>query len=195
MKKFTKDNIIQLIFLISFNIIEICSIIFTDSKPYITNIGILFLENVILYLFLSLFKNPKTKGFVGLIMLILQVILCSGMIYLFESNGTYFEWSMINQRNDAFGTIERVILNKWHLIICICVLLVYIISWIIILKKLFSNNGYVNLSKEDKKLAKVRAKKLNRHNKKAKIWGGLSRLCFCYMLQLWQLFLWLMDII
>ena len=73
------------------------------------------------------------KVIVTSILLIAQMVANVGFIYLYDSNGTFFEWAMMNQRDDAFGTIEELSL-RWSMLILLIVLFgLYIVGMILIL--------------------------------------------------------------
>lgn len=105
------------------------------SKPIY---GILVMATVVL--FLLLIGNVHVKYSLAIFLLLCQSVLLVGMVFLYDSNGTFFEWSMLNQRNDATGTIEDLSL-RWGLVaFCICMLLFYVLCvvliWLLWLRKI-----------------------------------------------------------
>lgn len=68
------------------------------------------------------------------LLLIVQGVMQVGFIYLYDSNGTFFEWSMFSQRNDGFGTIEDLSLRGGAIAV-ICVLVaIYMLAIILYMK-------------------------------------------------------------
>jgi len=133
-KKFFKFNMLVFIYSICAILMELISICFTDCKPYLTKpVYPLVLFSLIL-LILFLFKSVKTKVTICSILLFAQVVLNVGLVYLYDSNGTYFEWAMINQRNDAFGTIEDLSLRWSLLTILMTIFVIYLIGSILTIK-------------------------------------------------------------
>lgn len=119
MKTFLKDNISVWIWTIFAIFIELFSISFTDCKPFLTApayaLGLWFF----LLLILLLIPNRIAKIVLTAIFSLGQIAICVGFIFLYESNGTFFDFSMINMRNDAFGTIEDLSFNWTHLFVCL----------------------------------------------------------------------------
>ena len=85
------------------------------ANPLLTKIWYVLMFLVFIDCILILIKNMKAKAIVSGIILFIQAVLAVGMVYLFESNGTYFDFGMLNQRNDAFGTVEDLSL-RWDLL-------------------------------------------------------------------------------
>ncbi len=132
MKSFLKDNISVWIWIGFAIFIELFSISFTDCKPFLTApvyaLGLLFF----FLLILLLIPNRIAKIVLTSIFALGQIALCVGFIFLYESNGTFFDFSMINMRDDAFGTIEDLALNWVHLSICISLWVVFVTSMILV---------------------------------------------------------------
>ncbi len=126
MKTFLKDNLFVWIWIALAIFIELFSISFTDCKPFLTTpvyaLGLLFFFTLILLLI----PNRIAKLVIVSILAIGQIAICVGFIYLYESNGTFFDFSMINMRNDAFGTIEDLSFNWTHLFTCIGIWLAFV---------------------------------------------------------------------
>lgn len=116
-------------------ILELFSLLFFDCSPYITHPIFPVLLCFTILFPLLLFKSQRVKAIFSTILLILQCILLLGLNYLFLSNGTFFENSMISQRNDAYATIEQFYLTPGLLFICACILVGYIVFLIFYLKK------------------------------------------------------------
>ena len=81
---------------------------------------------MILIFFVSLIvliKNKFYKNIMCALILISQLILDILFIFLYDSNGTVFEWAMFNQRTDAFGTLETFHLKWGSLILFLIIIL------------------------------------------------------------------------
>ena len=121
--EFLRKNIILILFILFsflFEILEICSI---GGNPCMTKPLYYLLILGLIVGSLYLFKNNIVRIVITSTVLLLQIVSNVGFIYLYDSNGTFFEWAMMNQRDDAFGTIEDLSL-KWGLLALLCVLLV-----------------------------------------------------------------------
>jgi len=130
MKTFLKDNICVWIWIGLAAFIELFSISFTDCKPFLTApvyaLGLLFFLTMILLLI------PNRIAKIVLVSLFAagQIAICVGFIFLYESNGTFFDFSMINMRDDAFGTIEDLSFNWTHLAVCIAIWVAFVAAMI-----------------------------------------------------------------
>jgi len=107
--------------------IELLGITFTDCFPYITEPWYALILLALATTILLVIKNNLLRLILSSLFLGSQIIMIIGFTYLYDSNGTYFDWSMFNQKNDAFGTIEDLTLN-WNMI-CIysLIFLVFIV--------------------------------------------------------------------
>ncbi len=135
MIKFIKENITIIKFIIISIFMELFAITYTTcgfylSKPFYP-LFILTLFTVIL----SLIKSKILREIISSVFLIIQMILDTAFIFLYDSNGTVFEWAMFNQRTDAFGTLESFDLQYGFIIICLLFILVPSIILIIKYKK------------------------------------------------------------
>ena len=131
MKKFIKENIEVLLFIVVYSFIELFAITYTSCGFYLTKplypIMLLFLfVNIIL-----LFRNKFVRLFIIFIILLGQVILDTMFIFLYDSNGTIFEWAMLNQRTDAFGTVERYDLKYSFILVSLLIIFLSFITFII----------------------------------------------------------------
>lgn len=126
MKVFLKNNIYVFMWLGFAVFMELFSICFTDCKPYLSSPMYFLLLLFFFTLILFLISNRIAKIVIVSLLMIGQTALCAGFIYLYESNGTFFDFSMINMRDDAFGMIEDLSLNWTHLGISIGVLALFI---------------------------------------------------------------------
>lgn len=141
--KFIKDNHIIISTVILAIFIELFGITYTGCFPFLTQP---FYPLLILTLFIaiiSLIKNKKVRVLLSTILLIIQMAVNTGFIFLFDSNGTVFEWAMFNQRTDAYGTIETIELNYPYILICIALILVFMLLNLFIVYK--SDNKIVEV--------------------------------------------------
>ena len=126
MKVFLKNNIYVFMWLGFAVFMELFSITFTDCKPYLSSPLYFLLILFSFCLILFLVPNRIAKIVIVSLLMIGQTALCVGFIYLYESNGTFFDFSMINMRDDAFGTIEDLSLNWVHFGISLGVLVLFV---------------------------------------------------------------------
>ena len=129
---FIRKNIILILFIglsISFEIIGVC---FIGGSPYLLKPLYYFMILGLISSLLFLIKNHIAKVVISTVFLLIQVISNVGFVYLYDSNGTFFEWAMVNQRNDAFGTIEELSL-RWDLLVVLLLFwAIYILTAIFI---------------------------------------------------------------
>ncbi len=114
-KDFFKYNAIVFVYLFFMLFCELISICFIGCVPFLTSP----LYSITLFLLilslLFVVRNTTTKAVLTSILFLIQIVMNVGFIYLYDSNGTFFEWAMLNQRNDAFAIIEQLTL-RWGLV-------------------------------------------------------------------------------
>lgn len=126
-KRLLKNNLITcsyFLFAIFFELISIC---FIGCFPLLTRPLYPLIIFGIFISFLLILKTAIFKTIFSSIFLIIQLIANIGFVYLYDSNGTFFEWSMVNQRDDAFATIEDLSLRWGLLAILIIGIVIHII--------------------------------------------------------------------
>ena len=131
-KEFLKNNIIVFIWAFLFVAFELIGITFAECKPILTS-PLYFI--IIMGFFLSillLLRTKIAKAILSGALLIVQGILNVGFVYLYDSNGTYFEWAMFNQRNDAFATIEELHLRTELVVILLALLFLFIVTIVLL---------------------------------------------------------------
>ena len=138
-KGFCKYNLCVLIYLFCVLFCELISICFIGCIPFLTNP----LYSLALFFFLVsltfIVRKTKTKMVLTSVLFFVQIVMNIGFIYLYDSNGTFFEWSMLNQRSDAFGTIESLSL-RWGLVaVLLSVYAMYITGVVLIHKFVYKN--------------------------------------------------------
>ena len=111
MKEFIRDNLIVWIWLLLAIFTELFSICFTDCSPFITNPLYSLILLGICFMVLIMITNKTAKSIVASVFYVVHVVVCIGFVLLYEQNGTAFDFSMLSQRNDAFGTLETLNLN------------------------------------------------------------------------------------
>ena len=168
MKKFLYNNIIVWLFSLLFITIECLAVCFTGGNPLLTKIWYVLMFVIFVDCILILIKNMKAKAIVSGIVLLVQTILAVGMVFLYESNGTYFDFGMINQRNDAWGTIEDFALNIPLLSICLISLAIFITSSVFYIKGFNKRQGLliktaVKVKQDNFNNKKLRKKIKNKH--------------------------------
>lgn len=132
MKSFLKDNISVWIWSALVVFVELFSVSFTNCKPFLTTPAYALALWFFFFLILLLIPNRIAKIVLTSVLLAGQMAICVGFIYLYESNGTCFDFSMLNMRNDAFGTIEDLSLDWVHLAVCLSVLVAFVVSMVLV---------------------------------------------------------------
>ena len=123
--KFISANFIILMYgFISFSM-ELLSLIFFDCSPSINRpLYPVFLWLTIIFILFQ-FKSKKVMAIISFLCFIIQCIIILANNYLFLSNGTVFERSMLKQRNDAYATIEQFYLTPVLLFLLVFSLVCY----------------------------------------------------------------------
>lgn len=140
---FLKRNIDLVLFVVLSVFIELFAIHYTGCNFYLSKPVYPFMILVMFVALFYLIKNKVVRFICSVSTLVLQIIMDTGFIFLYDSNGTVFEWAMFNQRNDAFGTLEKYDFQYVFLIVCFLVL---IVSFIIVWKKFYK--GKLSLRNE-----------------------------------------------
>lgn len=124
MKVFFKNNLNIIIFILSSIFIELFAITYTTCGFYLSNPFYPFMILLFFVTILLLIKNKIIRLITSVLFLGIQLALDVMFIFLYDSNGTVFEWAMFNQRTDAFGTLETYDLQYGYLFICVTVILI-----------------------------------------------------------------------
>ena len=140
-KVFLKNNIPVFMYILCAVILELVSICFIGCKPFFTTPVYSFLIFGTIISMLLLFRNKKAKMIVSSILFVAQGVMNVGFIYLYDSNGTFFEWSMVNQRDDAFGTIEDLELRVGAIVLFAVLLAILIAINIVLSKTIYKNQA------------------------------------------------------
>lgn len=138
---FLKNNLITFVFLIFSIAFECISITFIGCSPFLSKPLYPLVFFCLLGTLIMLFKSSRKKVVFGSIILFLQIVSNIGFLYLYDSNGTFFEWAMFNQRNDAYATIEEFAL-RWNLLIILLVLYASYITICVLIHKFIYKAKY-----------------------------------------------------
>ncbi len=102
-----KNRIVTMYFVFAI-LTELCGVFSVERRPYITRpfmaLGILlFLSGIALCI-----RHNRTRSILLGICLVLQAILDITFVIIFDMTGQYFDFGMLNLRNDAFGILESI---------------------------------------------------------------------------------------
>ncbi|MBQ8446643.1 MAG: sulfatase-like hydrolase/transferase [Clostridia bacterium] len=125
--KWSKDNRYFLLFVLFTAIMEMTTVFFLDGNPFMTrpflSWGLLaFLGGLIL-----LIPSRRVQVIVFSTLLILQFALQIVFSVIFDLTEQYFEYEMLNLKNDAFGTLENIPIRFGLFFIGIILCIVYVI--------------------------------------------------------------------
>ncbi len=137
---FLKQNILVFIGIIIAFIIEVSTLYNLGFSTIIKHSGYFLV--ILGFVSCILFLLPlKAKTIIMPIFLLLHGAINVLCVYLYDSNGTFFEWSMVNQRNDAFGTIEDFSL-RWDLVALVLgVLIIFTLGIVFLWKYYYKKNN------------------------------------------------------
>lgn len=135
MRRFLKNNLIVWTFVVCCVLIEYLSVCFTAGFPFLMKPYYFLLIVIIFASILILVKNKIAQTVLGGLVLIGQSVLEVGMVFLYDSNGTFFEWSMMSQRNDAAGALQKIDLNVWLVLICVALVALFIALSVVFIVK------------------------------------------------------------
>ncbi|MEG1010054.1 MAG: LTA synthase family protein, partial [Clostridia bacterium] len=124
-KKFTKYNYIIIPIIIAI-FIELLAITYTECFPFLTNPFYTLLILVFFVALVLIIPNKKIQVIVSGLLLSAQVALNTLFIFLFDTNGTVFEWAMYNQRTDAVGTLEAFDLKYGFIFLGLILIILYV---------------------------------------------------------------------
>jgi len=119
---FIYDNLNIILFILISIFIELFSITYTTCGFYLSTPFYPFMVLLFFICLILLIKRKVWRLIVSSALLITQTIIDLMFIFLYDSNGTVFEWAMFNQRTDAFGTLETFDLQYGFLAICLCLI-------------------------------------------------------------------------
>lgn len=106
----SNNKIIVVYFLFSV-LIEMITVFVVESNPFISNpfisLGVLLLACGITLLV----RSNTARFIICSVLLIIQAFLDLGFAVLYDMTGQYFDFGMLNLRNDAFGILESIPMN------------------------------------------------------------------------------------
>ena len=105
---FIKTNLTVILFVVFSVLIEMISVYSIEKSPFISYpwiwLGLLFLIAGIMLMI----KSELVRLIIGVSFMAVQSIICMIMAVLFNMAGQYFDFGMLNLRNDAFGILENI---------------------------------------------------------------------------------------
>ncbi len=106
-----KNNRLAALYFVFAILVEMIAVWEVEGSPFMTrpflSLGLLtFLSAIIL-----LVKNNYIRLSIGAVLLIAQAILDLVFSVIYDMTGQYFDWGMLNLRNDAFGILESIPVN------------------------------------------------------------------------------------
>lgn len=135
---FKRKNLFVFIYIVLAIGLELVAQLFFDAKPYFIQFWLLLIIVSCFTFFLFFIKNVTAKNVIAMVLLFIQIIAIMSGNFLYKANGTAFQNEMLNQRNDAFGTMEKIDISIELLIICLITLVFFIalgVSHIVVFKK------------------------------------------------------------
>ncbi|MBQ8343374.1 MAG: LTA synthase family protein [Clostridia bacterium] len=126
--KWSKDNRFFLLFLLFTAIMEMSTVFFLDGNPFMTrpflSWGLLaFLGGLIL-----LIPSRRVQVIIFSILLIVQFAFQIVFSVIFDLTEQYFEYEMLNLKNDAFGTLENIPIRFGLFFVGITLCIVYVVA-------------------------------------------------------------------
>lgn len=109
--KWIKANKIVSMYALYAILIEMIAVFAVENNPFITSpyiiLGLLlFVSGIAL-----LFKSNRTKFLFCSILLVAQAVVDLIFVVVYDMTGQYFDYGMLNLRNDAFGILESIPMN------------------------------------------------------------------------------------
>ncbi len=153
---FMSANIVAVVYGVLSISLELVSLVFFDCCSYVIHpLYPLLLWFSIVFTLIWL-KSKRLKAIYSFFFLFVQCFLILGFNYLFLSNGTVFEKSMLQQRNDAYATIEQLYLSPGLLILCAGTSILYFTFLIFYIRKC-RNTGHltINYNKRNRRVMLV----------------------------------------
>lgn len=146
-KKFCIKNIPVFLYIVLALVIELVGICSADGLPYISRP----LYTIVVFgtfcSLLFIFRSKSAKTIVATVLLFVQGVLNILMVFIYDANGTHFDWAMIHQRTDGMVMIEDLQLNLGLCITVTVVIVLYIFACLIM-------NEFIKNRKEKYKMGK-----------------------------------------
>ena len=110
-KKWLDINKIVVVYFLCAILIEMISVLAVEGNPIIRNplieLGIL----VLICGIALVIRSNKARFIFCSIFLVLQAVLDLAFAVIYDMTGQYFDFGMLNLRNDAFGILESIPMN------------------------------------------------------------------------------------
>lgn len=111
LKEWIESNRIVIIYFIYAVLIEMIAVFAVEGNPFITNpfisLGLLFVITGIALIF----KSNKKRFIFCSVFLVVQAVADLAFAVVYDMTGQYFDFGMLNLRNDAFGILESIPMN------------------------------------------------------------------------------------
>ena len=106
-----KKNQLTVIYFAFAVLIEMTAVFTVEGNPFFTR-PFIFLGFILAFCgLISLLPNRRAQLVIFTVLLALQGILDLVFAVIFDMTGQYFDFGMLNLRNDAFGTLESIPVN------------------------------------------------------------------------------------
>lgn len=107
-RSFIQKNLTVILFFIFSILIEMIAVYSIEKSPFLSHPWIWLGALITVCGIMIMVKKERAKIIIGLVFMILQSIICMIMAVLYEMAGQYFDFGMLNLRNDAFGILENI---------------------------------------------------------------------------------------
>ncbi len=111
LKEWIESNRIVVIYFVYAILIEMIAVFAVEGNPFITNpfisLGLLFVVAGIALIF----KSNKKRFIFCSVFLVVQAVADLAFAVVYDMTGQYFDFGMLNLRNDAFGILESIPMN------------------------------------------------------------------------------------
>lgn len=123
---FAKRNLIPIVYVFAALLWETLSLVFFDCAPFIKKPFFPLLLLAVCVSLICLLHSKRLRAVLSSFFLLVQIGIVLACNYLFLSNGTIFEWSMFNMRNDAYATMEHIIISHGLIVLGVLMWLAYV---------------------------------------------------------------------
>lgn len=117
--EFHKKNLFIYVYIFFAIGLELFAQLFVGAHFYIVQFWLPLMIIAIIVLLLFFIPEIIIKDIVAMVLLGIQAIVLLAGNFLYRANGTAFQNEMLNQRNDAFGTMEKLDINIGLVMICL----------------------------------------------------------------------------
>ncbi len=127
MKKFLKNNLLIIVYLVIVTLIELFGVLVTSGKFYIRSPWLFLLIQSIFVCILFAITNHKARHIVASCFLTLFMVVNLIFIVIFEMTETLFDYGMLNLRNDGMNILERVPINFLFFSVSMLMIAIFIV--------------------------------------------------------------------